>query len=226
MVVHWWRGRGEGWWGHALMNALGALTTCVVLVVIVISKFAEGAWTVVIAIPVLVALLALVRRRYRQVEAAIALPPDPLPPLQLPRRSEPLGNHSLVWLPSWSRPTLEALRYACGISDRVVGVWVCSDRDDPQRIRERWRQCTGGAQGFELELLQSPYASLMDPFVAFVEDQERLHPDTRFTVVMPMAIPRYRFDGLLLNQRGLNLRRALEARANPVFTQVSFYLPA
>jgi hypothetical protein len=44
--------------------------------------------------------------------------------------------------------------------------------------------------------------------------------------VMPMAIPRYRFDGLLLNQRGVNMRRALDARRSRVFTLVRYYLPA
>jgi amino acid transporter len=225
MVVHWWRLRSAGWQAHGLMNALGAVSTCLVLVVIVISKFAEGAWTVVIAVPVLVALLAQVRRRYRQVDAAIALQPGDDLRVQLPERRDPVGNQSLVWLASWTRPSLEALRYACSVSDRVVGVWVCSDRDDPERIRERWQQITGGAPGLELELLQSPYASLIDPFVEFVDAKKRRHPDTRYMIVMPMAIPRYRFDGVLLNQRGLNMRRALQAHGNRVFTQVSFYLP-
>ncbi|MBU6354873.1 MAG: amino acid permease, partial [Cyanobacteria bacterium REEB498] len=79
--------------------------------------------------------------------------------------------------------------------------------------------------GLELQLLDSPFASLIDPFVAFVEREERSQPDQQFTIVMPMAIPRYRFDGLLLNQRGVNLRRALDAHRNRVFTQVSYHLP-
>ena len=225
MVVHWWRSRSAAWRGHLLMNALGAFTTSVVLVVIVISKFAEGAWAVVVAVPVLVLLLAQVRRRYRQVTAAISLQPEDDQRLLLPQRQEPVGNISLVWLTSWTRPTLEALRYACSISDRVVGVWVCSDRDDPRRMREVWRQSTADAPGLELQLLDSPFASLIDPFVAFVEREERSQPDQQFTIVMPMAIPRYRFDGLLLNQRGVNLRRALDAHRNRVFTQVSYHLP-
>ena len=82
--------------GHLLMNALGAFTTSVVLVVIVISKFEEGAWTVVVAVPVLVLLLAQVRRRYRQVTAAISLQPEDDRRLVLPQRQEPLANTSLV----------------------------------------------------------------------------------------------------------------------------------
>ena len=73
LVCRWWKRRGEGWRGRMAMNALGSLTTFVVLVVIVVSKFDEGAWTVVIAIPLLVWGLALIRRRYREIFAALAL---------------------------------------------------------------------------------------------------------------------------------------------------------
>ena len=226
MVVRWWHQRGPGWSGRLLLNALGAFTTLVVLLVIVVSKFAEGAWTVVIAIPLLVLLLARVRRRYRRVTAALALQPGDDLQVRLPSRRDPLDSTSIVWMPSWSRPTLEALRYAARVSDRVVGVWVLADSDDPAAIRSTWQQAVGEQPGFELQLLASPYASLVDPFVDFVAAEEERHPELTFTIVMPMAIPRYRFDDLLLNQRGLNMRRALDAHRNRVFTLVRYYLPA
>ena len=226
MVVRWWRLRGAGWQGRLLMNALGSLTTLVVLVVIVVSKFDEGAWTVVIAIPLLVTLLARIRHRYTVVYRAISLKPGDDLSLRMPQRRDPVGNTSLVWVPSFSRPTLEALRYAATVSDRVVGVWVLAPDEDPAAIKAQWQQCVGDGQGFELRLLESPFSSLVDPFVEFVAEEERRHPHTTFTIVMPMGIPRYRFDGLLLNQRGVNMRRCLDAHGNRVFTLVRYYLPA
>ena len=68
--------------------------------------------------------------------------------------------------------------------------------------------------------------SLIDPFVAFVAAEQQAHPEVSHTIVMPMAIPRYRFDSLLLNQRGINMHRALDASGNRVFTLVRYYLPA
>jgi len=226
MVVRWWRLRGQGWSGRLLMNALGSFTTFVVLLVIVVSKFDQGAWTVVIAIPLLVMLLQRIRHRYDVVYRAIALRPGDDLSLHLPQRRDPVGNTSLVWVPSWSRPTLEALRYATRVSDRVVAVWVCSEDDDPAAIQEKWTRTVGAQPGLELRLLESPYASLIDPFVDFVAEEEQRHPDQTFTIVMPMGIPRYRFDNLLLNQRGVNMRRCLDAHRNRVFTLVRYYLPA
>ena len=226
MVVRWWRLKGSGWLGRLLMNALGALTTLVVLLVIVVSKFAEGAWTVVIAIPLLVWLLASVRRRYRRVYATIALPADQSSQVSLPVRHERVGNRSIVWVPSLTRPSIDALRYAARVSDEVIGVWVLSEEENPERIRADWDRLVGNNPGVRLEILESPYASLIDPFVEFVELQEDSSPDLTTTIVMPMAIPRYRFDGLLLNQRGINMRRALDESGNRVFTLVRYYLPA
>jgi len=226
MVVRWWRLKGPGWLGRLLMNALGSITTFVVLLVIVVSKFDEGAWTVVIAIPLLVWMLSRIRHRYDAVYQAISLRPGDDRSLRLPQRRDPLGNTSLVWVPSFSRPTLDALRYAATVSDRVVAVWVLSSDDNPAAIQEQWQQCVADGQGFELRLLESPYASLIDPFAEFVAQEEQLHPEVTYTIVMPMGIPRYRFDGLLLNQRGQNMRRSLDMHRNRVFTLVRYYLPA
>ena len=226
MVVRWWRQRGAGWLGRLAINALGAFTTLVVLLVIVVSKFGEGAWTVVIAIPLLVWLLASIRRRYRRVYAAIALPADARSRVALPARRDPVGNRSIVWIASLSRPSLEALRYAATVSDQVLAVWVRSEEDDTDRIRHDWQRLVGDGPGISLQILESPFASLIDPFVAFVAAQEQAHPEVSHTIVMPMAIPRYRFDSLLLNQRGINMHRALDASGNRVFTLVRYYLPA
>jgi hypothetical protein len=226
MVVRWWRLRGAGWQGRLAINALGAFTTLVVLLVIVVSKFAEGAWTVVIAIPLLVWLLASIRQRYRRVYAAITLPSAARDRVVLPARRDPVGNRSIVWIASLSKPSLEALRYAATVSDQVMAVWVRSDEDDVARIRRDWERLVGASPGISLQILESPFASLIDPFVAFVAAQEQAHPEVSHTIVMPMAIPRYRFDSLLLNQRGINMHRALDASGNRVFTLVRYYLPA
>ena len=225
MVVHGWRERMSHWQGRVLMNGVGAICTLLVLLVIGISKFAEGAWTVVIAIPLLVLLLARIRQRYRQVYAAIQLPAGSQQPLSIPPRHEQIGNRSIVWLRMFSQPGLEALRYAATISDRVEVVWVLRGDDDPERIRADWSELLGSDPAINLTLLESPYASEINPFVDFVEAQESRHSG-RLTIVMPMAIPRYWLDSLLLNQHGISLRRALDAHHNRVYTLVRYYLPA
>jgi hypothetical protein len=144
----------------------------------------------------------------------------------LPQRRDPVGNRSIVWIASFSRPSLDALRYAATVSDQVSAVWVRSEGDDIELIRGDWQRLVGESPGISLRILDSPFASLIDPFVAFVTGEQQAHPEVSLTIVMPMAIPRYRFDSLLLNQRGINMHRALDASGNRVFTLVRYYLPA
>ena len=224
MVRHWWHLKGEAWLQHSLMNALGALTTFLVLLVIIVSKFNEGAWSVVVAVPLIVLLLAGVRRRYREVYGAMALPEGYRSNLCLPKRTEPIGNRSIVWVPSITEPTLDALRYAAAISDHVLGVWVKSDEEDAAEIEAAWIAAVGVNPGLELRIMESPGSSLVSPFVDCVEAEEDAYPELLQTIVMPMAIPRKPFDGLLLNQRAINMRQALVDQQNRVFTVVRYYL--
>ena len=225
LVCRWLKQRGEGWRGRMAMNALGSITTFVVLVVIVVSKFDEGAWTVVIAIPLLVWGLALIRRRYREISAALAL--DPVgSSLKLVPRDPPTGHHAIVWVASVMQPSFEALRYACSFADSVTAVMVVQKDEDAGQLSQLWDRYAGTDTGaLELVLLDSPYSSLLDPFCDFVMEQERRHPERTTTVVMPVAIPRDRLDVALLNQRARNLFEALSTDQSRVFSIVRYFVP-
>jgi len=225
LVRRWWRLRGEGWQGRMAMNALGSFTTFVVLLVIVVSKFDEGAWTVVIAIPLLVWGLAGIRRRYREVYEAIA-PDEAMDPLQLIPRDPPLGHHAIVWMAALNRPSFEAVRYACSFADAVTAVVVLANPEQAGPISSAWDRYAGRETGaLDLVLLESPFSSLLDPFCDFVIETERSQTDCITTVVMPVAIPRDRLDAMLLNQRARNLFAALSNDHSRVFSIVRYFIP-
>ena len=125
-----------------------------------------------------------------------------------------IGRTGAGWPCAWRRAFTAGLAVLC-----LGGLGPAATGPDPA-----FRYTVAGTG--PLVLLESPFASLVDPFAEFVAEEEQRHPGSTFTIVMPMAIPRYRFDGLLLNQRGLNMRRSLDARRNRVFTLVRYYLPA
>ena len=225
LVRRWWKLRGDSWQGRMAMNALGSITTFVVLVVIVVSKFDEGAWTVVIAIPLLVWGLALIRRRYREIFASLALDPEGAS-LKLVPRDPPTGHHAVVWVASMTQPSFEALRYACSFADSVTAVMVVQKEEEGGKLSQMWDRYAGTDTGaLELVLLDSPYSSLIDPFCDFVMEEERRHPECTTTVVMPVAIPRDRLDVALLNQRARSLFEALSTDQSRVFSIVRYYVP-
>ena len=234
MVVHWWRSREQGWRARASMNGIGALATAVVLLVILISKFTEGAWIVVVLVPLLVALLEGIRRRYLQVERAVALdparcrgaagirprPPGVDPPLAAIVYVGRLGmlEHGL------SAPVLEAIHYAASIANRVEAVRVLAPGEDPEPLLADWDRWVG--DGVSLVILRAPYASFIQPFVAHVASVEQRHPEGTFTIVTADAIPRRWLDNLLFNKGLVELRLALTRQRSRVFTLVRYYLPA
>ncbi|EHA60203.1 APC family permease [Synechococcus sp. WH 8016] len=224
LVLHWWRLRGSGWQGRMALNALGAFSTFVVLLVIIVSKFTEGAWTVVIALPLVVWGLALIRKRSREVQALLA-PDQGMEPLYLEPNASPC-HQAIVWLGGLNQPSFEAVRYACSIADQVTAVMVVVDQDEAGQLSQEWDRLAGSQTGaLELKLLESPFSSLLQPFCDFVVDQEQLHPEQCTTVVMPFVIPRDHLDQTLLNQRAFNLFRALSDGKSRVFSMVRYYIP-
>jgi amino acid transporter len=201
MVVHWARLRTPGWQTKALINGLGAAATTITLLVVGISKFREGAWIVVLLIPLLVAAFRTVKNHYKEVARELTLhglPPD-LRPLPTPRVVLPVsGLH---------RGTLEALRYARSISDRVTAVYVEANPGSADKLRQDWQRW-----GLEVPLVvvPSPYRSIVGPFLAYLDQSDREHNDGQLaTVLLPEFVPARWWQHLLHNQTAWLLKFAL-----------------
>ncbi|MEB3170466.1 MAG: APC family permease [Synechococcaceae cyanobacterium] len=223
MVVHWWRQRGRGWRGKALVNGLGAAITSAVGVVLLITKFSQGAWLVVLAIPLLIALFLRIRSHYDQVARRLRLVRDVR--LRLPEAPPVGGTPTVVLVGQLHRGTFEAIRFARTIANPLVCVHVdLNGGEESQAFRENWQRQVPEVR---LEVLASPYRSLVEPVSAFVRAFEREHrkDSTDFcVVVLPVFVTRHRWENLLHNQSTILLRNALRAQGTRVVTTVGFYL--
>lgn len=140
MVSRWWRKRSPGWQAKLAMNGIGAFTTAVVAGIFAVTKFAEGAWIVVLLIPLLVLLFMGISRHYKHV-AELTQPQD----LIIPNTMQHLA---IVPVASLNQPTLRALAYACSLSPRVLAVHVAFDEDDARNMQREWRERVATAPGF------------------------------------------------------------------------------
>jgi amino acid transporter len=204
MVVHWIKARGPGYRTKAAINGLGALTTLATLGIVGVSKFLDGAWIVILLVPILVLGFRAVREHYREVGKELTLKglPPSLKPMPQPRVVLPVsGVH---------RGVIEALRYARSISDHVTAVYVDTQPDGGERIRKDWE---AWGQGVPLVVVQSPYRSIIGPFLDFLDETDREHNDgTLATVIMPEFVPAKWWQNLLHNQTAWLLRLALTFR--------------
>ena len=214
MVLHWRWTREAGWKTSAVINGFGAVVTGVVLVIVAVTKTLEGAWIVLLLIPIIVATFKATRRHYDHVGAQLTLKGyEP----QAPRA------HNTVVMPigGMQRAVVEALRYAETLSDDVRAVYVDIDPRATEQIKRDWETWGGEVH---LVVLPSPFRSVMEPLLAYIGAVEKDRPDDYVTVILPEFVPAKWWQHLLHNQSALLIKGALLFRPNLVVTSVPFHL--
>ena len=213
MVRHWWRERGPRWRPHAAINAIGAITTAVVVVVIGMSKFVHGAWIVVIVIPLLVLGFLTVRQHYDTLR----------PQLSLDGFSPPkVGRHPVVVLVGGiHRGVVTALTYAKAISPNVTAITVDLDPTATSRLRMQWQEW---APDVPLVVLDSPYRSVIQPVLHYIDQMEKQREGAYMTIILPEFIPAKWWHHLLHNQTALLIKGALLFRRGKVAISIPYHL--
>jgi hypothetical protein len=213
MVIHWRQARTPGWRTSALINGFGALVTGVVLMIVTVTKTLEGAWIVLLLIPLIVMLFQSTRRHYDHVSSQLTLRG------YTPQRR--IHNTVLMPIGGIQRAVVEALRYAETLSNDVRAIYVDVDPAATEQIRREWETWGGRVQ---LVVLPSPYRSMMEPLLEYIEQVEHERPDDYVTVILPEFVPAKWWQQLLHNQRALLIKGALLFRPNTVVTSVPFHL--
>jgi amino acid transporter len=213
MVVKWRRERQAGWRTSAVVNGFGAVLTGVVLIVVAMTKFGEGAWIIIALIPVFVLHFRSVRRHYDRVASQLSLKNWTAP--------APRPSRVIVPLSGVHRAVVEALEYAEGLGRDVRAVYVDTDPQATAQVRKDWEQW---GRGIPLVVLESPYRSLIEPLLSYIERVAAEPPEAFVTVVLPEFVPARIWHNLLHNQRALLIKGALLFKRNVVVTSVPFHL--
>jgi amino acid transporter len=201
MVVHWWRQKDERWWLKAILNAVGALATGTTLLVVGLSKFAQGAWITILLIPILVIAFLQIRAHYREV--AVQLSRQGIPSVVTP----PPTPRVVIPISGVHRGIVDAVAYAQSIANDVTGVYVELEPGDGEHIREKWQHWW---PDIPLVVLPSPYRSTIGPLLDFLDEIDQQHDDAQLaTVVLPEFVPAKWWHGLLHNQTAWLIKAAL-----------------
>ncbi len=222
MVVHWWR-QAHGsvrqlQWHSFLMNAGGALTTGVVTLVILITKFRHGAWLIVIIMPILIGMMLGIHRHYLSVAQQLRVAPEEA---RRQLRLVPRRNVAIVPISSLNRASLLALNYARAIADDVTAVHVATEPESGELLQQRWREA---GLNVPLIIVESPYRELLGPLVAVIEKLHREKGTPLITVVIPEFVPAHWWERVLHTQTAWRLRQALADLSDIVITTVPYHL--
>jgi amino acid transporter len=215
MVRRWLQLRDKGWRWRMGVSGVGAVVTGIVTLTLAVTKFSEGAWIVVVVIPLLVAIFIVMHRHYEAVAAELSLEG-----LEGPPRFQ---HTVLILVGDVHRGVVRAVQYAKTLAPTAVvrGVYVETDPARTAKLEEKW---TKWGLGVPLVVLTSPYRSLLRPFLDYLDQIQSRGDEQMITIVLPEFLPRHWWQHILHNQTALLVKGALLFRKNTVVADVPYLL--
>lgn len=221
MVVHWFRYKDDPRWRiSAAVNVAGAITTGIVFAVVTVAKLTEGAWIVIVLVPIMIAYFVWVRRRYDAVRAELALPADELVDLNWQSYNR-LHNHVVVLVKSIDRRLVRALQYAKTLrAESVDAIFVDVSGDEGPPFRIQWDDA---GMGIKLTVIQSPYREVISPVLDYVRDFPRPTKDDVVTVIVPEYAPMNAADAMLHDQTSFWIKQQLFGEEGVIVADVPYH---
>jgi amino acid transporter len=221
MVRHWIKLRGRRWVSKSVINGLGALTTTVVMAVIIVTKFTHGAWVVVLVLPLMVMTFFNIHRHYIRVKSILA-----------GSRADfisPRKNRVVVLVSGIHSGVVQALNYAKVIADHGEVEALTVDFPDEngrdsaalERLRCDWpRYC----EGIPLRAIRSPYRKIVEPIVEELDRMRRVEPEYTITVILPEFVTGHWWANLLHNQTAWRIKGTLLMKPKTVVISIPYHL--
>jgi amino acid transporter len=225
MVMHWKRqkeDKARGW--HMFVNGLGAVSTGITLLVVLVAKFAAGAWVTALLIPVLIVVMTMVKRHYTRVKREMA----DMNPLSLANLREPIV---VIPMARWDRVSEKAMRFGLVLSKEIKVVHVHS-ADEEESLEQVWESSVlqpireKGLSLPELVTIPSNYRLIVNPVMEYILNLEKVDSERKIAVLLPELVVRHWWENLLHNQRVqlLKLMLLLKGKQRIVVVNIPWYL--
>ncbi|MEX1143242.1 MAG: APC family permease [Anaerolineales bacterium] len=234
MARHWWKssmlkrkparkskkkfqapveGYDRQWFLKMVFNALGAVATFFVMWIFIITKFVDGAWIVVLVLPILVFGFVMINTHYKDLADRLSLKGY--------KREKAIRKQKVIIPVSGvHRGTLAAVRYAQSLGKDVTAVHVATDAEEGERLLLKWQQWT---EDINLVILGSPYRLLYEPLLRYIKTvAAEAGPNEVVTVVVPEFVPRIWWHGWLHARAAQLLRLRLLFTPRVVIVEVPY----
>lgn len=199
MFFRWRKLKGKNWAVKASINGFGAFVTFFVVIVIAITKFTQGAWIVVIVIPILILMMFRIKNHYNAVKEQLRIKPDELSTIDIEHST--YTNRIIVPISSVNKSSVRALRFAKTISNNVVAFCVATDEESGIEVQERYSKLK---TDIPLIIKYSPFRKVVDPLLEFIESAEyEYEKGDIITVLLPQFTVKRWWHRVLHNQTRL-----------------------
>ncbi|QYJ04819.1 APC family permease [Nocardioides panacisoli] len=200
--------------GSRAINAFGLTVTAVVLVVVLVTKFAQGAWISIAAMLVLFTLMRSIKIHYDRVAAELAIADED--------KVMPTRVHAMVLVAKLHKPTLRALAFAkASRPNALEGIYVSVDPAETAQLLQEWETRNTGVP---LKVLHSPYREIIKPIVEYASEIRRANPRGVVAVYIPEYVVGRWWEQLLHNQTALRLKGRLLFTPGVMVTSVPYQL--
>jgi amino acid transporter len=213
MCVRWLRKREPGWHFGLAINAVGAVATGVVAVIVGFTKFTHGAWIICLIIPMLILLMRGIHKHYEKSERELEV--------STPLDYRDIHHTVIVPISKLNRVARQTLAYARSISENVTAVHIGDDPEELDAFQRTWESI---GTDIPLVLIESPYRALIGPLMSYLDEVDKQRPGDTITVVLPEFVAHHLWEHVLHNQTALRLKAALLFRPGTVVTSVPYHL--
>lgn len=211
MVYFWWKNRSPQWQGKALINGLGSLATFTALVVIIISKFTQGAWITVVVIVSAPILFLLIQKHYLTASQELSISINEAKKYLSDRAK--IKPKVVIPVLHIHRGTLAAIDFARDLSDDIIAVCVDVDQAATKALQANWAALN---LSIALTIVPSPYRETITPLKHFIHEQDRRNPERGLAVVvMPKVLPGRWWYYALHNRRATMLKASMLLDGGP-----------
>ncbi|MFV2062432.1 MAG: APC family permease [Chloroflexota bacterium] len=212
MIRHWLRTRPERWRRRLSVNAVGAVITALVAIDVTVVK-APTSLVVIVLIPVLVAVMWFIRHEYDTASEELEM--DHSLVFAAPGKH----NRVIIPVPGLTRAVIQSVQFGRSLSDDVRAVHITIDGEQAARLREQWEHMLPGVP---LVIVETPYRSLVAPFLHYLDVMAPTPEDTVTIVLLPEYVPRHWWDRFLHGRKAQRIKEALVGRADTVVAEVPY----
>ncbi|HSQ16804.1 MAG TPA: APC family permease [Anaerolineales bacterium] len=201
------------WIIKMVINGFGAVCTFVVMIVFAVTKFREGAWFVIVLLPVLLFIFSTIHTHYKNLARQLSLENM----IQRPRITR---DRVIILVGGVHQGTLAAIRFARTIAEDITAVHIAIDPQEAESVQQKWER---HGEGIRLVVLNSPYRLMIEPLLEYMERIEAVKKQNEITtIVVPRFMPKHRWANFLHMRTAETLRKVLLNRDDVVIVEVPY----
>lgn len=220
MVIHWKNSNEPNWRKRAAINGFGAVITIITTFIIIYEKFIEGAWIVIILIPIIAIVMMKIKKHYNYVAHNLRANEEDILNAELDKQ---FVHIMIVPIASLNKATLKALQYARSITPDVIAINISTDKELLEKLKKKW-----STLNTDILLISkySPYRAVVTPLLSFIADIVKYSGENeKITVLLPQFVTPEWWGQLLHNHTSFFLRETLLKNKNVVISSYPYHLP-